>query len=205
MSSINLNNVRLVVIRFAFSNSDLVPFCLKTTTSFSKKSSSAEATGELKIEPVKDVGCLSLVDDLVANNYILVDAEAELHVGKNHNQYSVVKFVFAKAAGARRSRSFERICEVAQLELETLLSQAMWRVRVFLNSLFVDDVIILDEQAISINLEGRTPLFRPDGSPEIRRHKDEYGNKIGEPYRLEPKKFLMIRDDHLSVAEPVMV
>ena len=200
MSSINLGDVRLVVIRFAFSNLDLIPFCLKTSTIGRKSQLSSEIAGELAIEPIEKVGCLPIVNDLSANGYVLVDAEAELwDNSKSRKEYGVVKFIFAKAEDARMSRSFGRICETAALELETLLSQAMWRVRAFLNPHCYDDVVIPNAHAISINLEGRAQLFDANGNPEMRRHKDEYGRKIGEPYQLKPEKFLVIRDGSIVV------
>jgi hypothetical protein len=87
--------------------------------------------------------------------------------------------------------------------LKEICGTSLWRVRAFLNPLVEDGKIVEGQYAVSINLEVREPLFRPDGKPVTVWRRDEFGNKTGEaPLPLGPRARLRIVENGDILAVP---
>ena len=100
------------------------------------------------------------------------------------------------------SGEFKKMRDAIRGELQNICSSARWRVRVFSNPFYgKKGEEVPDQRAVSINLEAREPLFRPDGQPVTERPKDGAGKKIMDviPEPIKPKYQLKIEADTIQL------
>jgi len=197
-----LQNVRMIVVQFSFSNPEVIPSGIKRRgreSVFEHVARKLQATGERVIEPTENVFLGHLVGDLEGNGFELVDAFYQCRPkGENLDRtYYMVRFLFARREFAMPSAEFMQVRDAIRAELQEMLRIAFWRVRAFLNPFYLDGVEVPGQKSLSINLEARVPLFFPDGRLIMARRK-ENGKKIGNPQSLQP-------DFAMSVAEGLVL
>jgi len=79
-------------------------------------------------------------------------------------------------------------------------SPACWRGRSFFNPFCKNGEEIPVQRAVSVNLEARQPLFRPDGQPVTVWQKDENGKRVGNtPLPLKADYCLRIMGDVIQL------
>ncbi|MEX1997299.1 MAG: hypothetical protein WEA04_01300 [Candidatus Andersenbacteria bacterium] len=200
--------VRLIALQFSFSNPDVVPLCVRQlpqeTSNDSLKRRSV-ANGELVINPIENVGLVEFLGELESNGYEMVDGVYQTRVNpKNPRQpYHMVRFVFARREYIQPNKEFGERRPLVRQALRTMCEQAMWRVRAFLNPLFVGDEEVYGESAVSINLEARKPLFDNFGQSLKVWRKDADGKRLGDaPVPLQPDYSLNFAADQIRVQPP---
>lgn len=92
----------------------------------------------------------------------------------------MVLFLFARREFVELSDEFKKVRDIIRTELRSICEATMWRVRSFSNPLYKNGEEIPDQRAVSINLEARQPLFRPDGQPVTVWQNDENGKRVGD-------------------------
>ncbi len=209
VTSCGLSNVssavRLICVQFDFSNPEVVPVCVRKlpqeTTNESLKRMSI-ANGELVINPIENVSLVDFPGELESNGYEIVDALYQPRVNpKNHKQtYHMVRFVFARSEYVQSNEEFGQRRSTIRQALRTMCKQAMWCVRAFLNPLFVEGNEAYGENAVSINLVARKPLFDSLGNPIKVWRKNTNGNRIGDqPVLLYPDYSLNFSANQIRV------
>lgn len=112
----------------------------------------------------------------------------------------MVCFLFARHEFVELSDEFKKVRGIIRTELQSLCEVAMWRVRSFSNPFYKNGEEIPDQRAVSINLEARQPLLRPDGQPLTVWQKDENGKRVGEaPLLLKADYYLRIVGDVVNL------
>ena len=195
-------SVRLVALQFSFSNINIVPEILQEreldTTADRNERKAREGSGEMVIMSTENSSLVKFLNDLEASGYELVDAfyQPRVHPKNPRILYSMVRFLFARREYVDLSDEFRKTRDVTYAELRKICEQAMWRVRAYLNPCFKDNEEVPGQHALSVNLEGRKPLFLPDGQPVVVWQKDEEGNRVGDaPLPLKPDHSLRIVDE----------
>lgn len=192
------------MLRFSFSNLDLIPDCLEQESGIEKPEKflarQFEIPGEQFIEPVEAVGCLLFIRDMEEAGYIIVDAFFK--VGKKYGRdFGIMLFTFAIKENAHCSERFLRAKLAIEQKLHNLFEQNMWRVRAFLNPFFKNGKMIDDLYAVSVNFEVRTPLVDGNGKPLVQWQKNDKGERIGDaPIKICPKLFLRIENGDICAA-----
>lgn len=177
--------VRLISLQFNFSNPNVVPSCVRSLPQETTNESLQRRTianGDLVIDPVENVDLIPFLDELLDNEYELVDGIHQTRVNpKNPRQpYYMVRFVFSRREHVRSNERFIRLRAAVHQALRTMCAEAMWRVRVFLNPFFQKGAETGSDYAVSIVLEARKPLVDNLGQPLKQWRKDADGNRVGE-------------------------
>lgn len=193
-------SLRLVMLQFSFSNPDAIPPLVahrNPETPEERTERKSRSDGTMLIQPTPDCSLLQFLDELENAGYELVDAfhkeriDAKDPAGKR--MYHMARFVFARREYAKPSDEFRKARDLIRAELWGVCEKTIWRVRAYLNPFYKDGVEIARQHAISVNLEARTPLFRPDGQPVTVWQKDKDGNRLGDaPLPLQPAHHLRI-------------
>jgi len=190
MSGLLDGKIRLVMMRFCFSNMDIVPTCLKQRPLSIK---TGDEKGRLYLPPVQWASGLSFLPDLDQLDYTLADAFFQ--VTYTPHQAAIVRYDFPLKEECEISPKTQAELPECHKSLRRLLGLSLWRIRVFVNPFFYDDVLVENQFTLSVNLEGRVPMF---GKHMVRRvdwEKDVTGKKIGvEPVEVRPRWFLRIED-----------
>lgn len=189
--------VRLVLLQFRFSNPDAIPTSLMRLERKTNDERKGPANGMLVIEPKEKCSLLELPGELAMAKYEMVDAfykeRRDAYSPRGAKTYHVVSFLFARKEVAKISKEFRKARKNIRAELRSICEAAMWRVRAFSNPFFKEGEEIPGLSAVSINLEVRNPLFRPDGQPVTVWQKDGNGDRIGDaPLPLKPSHHLRI-------------
>lgn len=193
--------VRLVCMQFSCSNPDVIPSsvrCLDRETPDERNNRKSHSTGTPIIEPKENCSLVEFPGELKAAKYEMVDAIYQERIDANDPRgkrtYHTVRFLFARKEFVKiSSKEFRKLRKTIDGELRSICEAAMWRVRAFSNPFYKDGAEIVGQCALSINLEARNPLFRPDGQPVTVWQKDQDGNHIGDaPLPLKPKHHLRI-------------
>jgi len=198
-----LQNVRMIVVQFSFSNPEVIPSGIKRRkreTAFEHVARKLQKTGERIIEPT--VNCsVEFLGELEAMGYELVDAfyQARPDHDDLKGTYHTVRFLFARHEFATPSAEFRMVRDAIRAELREMLRTAFWRVRAFLNPFYQNGEEIAGQRSLSINLEVRVSRFLPDGSPVVARLKDESGKKVGTPQPLVPDFRLAVVGDTIRL------
>jgi len=195
------NDVRLVIIQFAYTNENLMPAEVgvkqETIEQFLAKSQSVK--GEQVVDPTQDIGVLPFTLDLIEAGYELVDAFSRRQ-SKNGRPFFTTRFVFSQKEQAHSSEAFLAKKEAILAALTRLVTEAMWRARVFLNPFFCEGEMVPDVYSISANFEARVPLFDGNGKLLLRWQRDASGEKVGDaPLPIKPVGFLRIQDNGICV------
>ncbi|MBI1866340.1 MAG: hypothetical protein HY005_03295 [Candidatus Staskawiczbacteria bacterium] len=198
-SSLN-SAVRLTVFQFSLSNKNAIPGGIneKPLDNFTFQRSE-QSKGEQFLLPVDEVSALPLIADLSEAGHQLVDTYWQTRI-KDGNEYYIVRFMFAAPGHDKSSEEFLKVRGVALGALSKLFSEAMWRVRGFVNPFFKDKELVEEVYSLSINFDARNPLINKDGKPILRWQKNKEGKKTGDkPVPIEPKKFLRIMNGGIYV------
>ncbi len=180
--------VRMVAIQFSFSNKELVPQSVreKPFERFREQSQRKErgGTGERVLDPVERCSMHNIIEDLFQHGFSLVDAfSQQRHHPNDHRgrrKYQMVRFVFAQNGFVKFSEEFLQKKDLILRDLQKLLSNSAWRARAFLNPFFQEGERVPEAHHVSLNLEARFPLVKPDGRRRLVWRKDEKGNKLGD-------------------------
>lgn len=198
-----LQNVRMIVVQFSFSNPEVIPSGIKRRgreTAFEHIARKLQKTGERVIEPTGNCS-MDFLGELGAVGYELVDAFYQARPDGNdlHGTYHTVRFVFARHEFASVSEPFALARDNICAELREMLRTAFWRVRAFLNPFYRNGEEIAGQKSLSVNLEARISRFLPDGSPVVARLKDANGKKVGTPQPLTPDFRLAVVGDTIRL------
>lgn len=186
-------DVRIVTIRFAFSNADLIPLCVKEKTHNEDVGPGERLKGQEIITPTEQVSAAKIIDDLERAGYVLTGGfyQNRPQAGDSRRVHYVVQFVFGRK-GATTTVASSNLREA----LQTLLDEAFWRVRAFQNPFYQGGTMVDGAFAMSINLEARVPRFQPDGNPITARKKDSEGRRTGLPVPIEPQGELFFLENN---------
>ncbi|HNY35839.1 MAG TPA: hypothetical protein PLD14_02400 [Candidatus Pacearchaeota archaeon] len=209
MQTYNVEEMPLIIIQGSFSNEEAVPKSLKMiipeTVTQSELRRSREGVGYMV--DIRD-GCSTtdLLSDIKKSGYELVDAFYQPRVNPkdptHRSRYFMVRYTFARKENAEPSAEFLTKKTTIENDLQKLLSEAIWRIRFFLNPFFKDGKVIEGCQVASINLEARKPLFLPNGQSVVQWNRDQQGNKIGDaPEPIKAKTIFRVSESTISFAE----
>ena len=199
--------VRLVAMQFSFSNPDAIPATVKRLdqeTQEERVKRKNYSSGVMIIKPTEKCFLVEFLGELEAAKYEMVDAFYKERIDakdpRGKRTYHMVCFLFARREFVELSDEFKKVRDVIRAELRSICESAMWRVRVFSNPFYKNGEEISDQHAVSINLEARQPLFRPDGQPVTVWQKDENGKRMGNvPLPLKADYYLCIVSDAIQL------
>lgn len=203
-------SLRLVSMQFSFSNENLIPASVKEVehenleeqAQRKARETSSKSAGTCVIDPIEDVSLAQFLDNLEPAGYEMVDAfyQPRPHPKNPHVTYHMVRFLFARNEYVDLSEYFAKVRGTIREELVKMTTDAMWRVRVFLNPHFREGEVVEGQHTLSLNLEGRKPFFLPDGSPVTVWQKDENGERVGDaPLPLRADRQLVIDRDVITI------
>jgi len=199
-------SVRLVSLQFSFSNSRVVPLAIRwvdrETLYEQDDRHRHRKSGTMVIEPTEKSSLVEFLGELEGAGYELVDAlcQERPHPKNPRQIYSVVRFLFARCEFVDLSDEFKKVRDNIRAKLSEMCRVAMWRVRAFSNPFYENGEEVAGQRALSINLEAREPLFRPDGQPVTRWQKDEEGERVGDaPLPIKPDYRLRILSDTVQL------
>ena len=196
------DDVRLAVMQFTFTRSELVPksFGIRGEKAFQDGDETQRVPGEQVIDQTPEVGILPFVGDLTEAGYELVNAFSRRQ-SNNSGSYFKANFEFVQKEHAQVSEFFLKQREAAMADLTKLVTEAMWQTRAYLNLFFSRGVPVEGVSSVFINLAKRVPLVDAKG-PLLRWQRDERGEKVGTaPIPIAPKRFLRVRDCGISIVE----
>jgi hypothetical protein len=198
------SSVRLVALQFSFSNPDAIPASVKRLdreTPEERNERKNHSSGTLVIEPTENCSLVNFLDELKSAGYEMVDAFYKERINpkdpRGRRTYHMVRFLFARREFVDLSEEFKAVRDVISKELRSICEVAMWRIRAFLNPFYnKDGEEVIGHRTISVNLESRKPLFRPDGQPVTVWQKDENSKRVGDaPLSLKADCCLRIKDN----------
>jgi hypothetical protein len=206
MAHITLDQARLVMLQFSFSNPGIIPDAIRKREPESKNESTARKArqgGILAIEQHENTNIAEFVKQLSDSGYVLVDGfyQARQDVKNPKQMYHVVRFTFAKDTYAEVTDEFKEIQPKLIADLRIITTNAFWRARAFSNPFYKDGEEVAGFTAPSFNFEARVPRFLPDGKPVTARRKDATGKKIGDPVPLEPAGRLVIKNETVTIIQ----
>jgi len=179
--------VRLVALQFSFSNPDAIPASVKRLnleTQEERMERKNHSSGVMVIEPTEKCSLAEFLGELEAAGYEMVDGFYKERIDakdpRGKRTYHMVRFLFARREFVELSDEFKKVRDTIRAELLSICETAMWRVRSFSNPFYQNGEEIPDQRAVSVNLEARQPLFRPDGQPVTVWQKDENGKRVGD-------------------------
>lgn len=166
---------RMITLQFSFPNDDAVPIGLRSMKSETEEMATARRNG---CKSPAGVDLLNgaypektnLVDfpiSIVRNGYVLVNAlyQSRRDQHDSSKTYHMIRFAFARKnfedLSDERLQKFLPYRGLMLAELQEVCSLAFWRVRLFRNQYYREGNPT-GHNAISINLEGRRPLFERD-------------------------------------------
>lgn len=199
--------VRLVALQFSFSNPDAIPATVKRQdreTPEERAVRKSHSSGVMVIEPTEKCSLVEFLGELEAAGYEMVDGFYKERIDakdpRNKRTYHMVRFLFARREFVELSDEFKKVRDVIRTELRSICENAMWRVRSFSNPFYKNGEEIPDQRAVSVNLEARQPLFRPDGQPVTVWQKDADGKRVGDaPLPLKADYCLRIVGDAVQL------
>ena len=179
-------NVRMVMLQFSFSNPDVIPLSMRRKTQnepllFDCKT---RLDGVLVIKPTEKCSLVKFIGELEMSGYKIVNAFYRKRIDNkdpsSKRKYHIVRFFFARREFAEISDEFKKNRNTVYAELRSMCENAMWQVKLFSNKFYKDDKEIHGQNALSINLGARQPLYYPDGQVVTVWKKDNDGKRIGE-------------------------
>lgn len=205
MSFLISSSVRMIALQFSFSNPDVVPEAVKelpAETQEERVTRKSRATGTLVVEPVHNVSIFDFLGDLDTAGYQLVDALYKERIDDHDRSFYMTRFIFVRQEHVQMSPEFQRQQAAVYAALHSIVLAAMWRVRVFNNPFYQKGEEVPGVRMLSINMEGRSPLFQPDGQPILVCAKDPAtGRKIRPAQPIKASKRLAIIDNSVSVVD----
>ena len=203
--------MRLVLLQFTFSNSDAIPPTVKRRqpeVRAERDVRKGRSDGKLMIEHTERCSMLEFVNELEAAGYELVDAFHQARPARPDSTgpryYHNVRFTFAHKDYVQITDEFRAMREGLRQELLEIVKTSLWRVRGLANPFYVDGQPN-GQTVLSLNMEVREPLFRPDGTRvfEWPRHLKKKENRRPEdqPIYLQAKYTLHALGDTVYVME----
>ena len=197
---VEIDNYRLIILQFSFTNSGVVPQMIKNVgreTLYGYNIRKSRLTnGIMVIEPVENCSLSDFIEELKDAGYEMVDAFHQERINPkpySMKTYHMVRFTFASHEFVNISDDFKKKRDDIYVALTEMCSTAMWRVRAFSNPFYKDGEEIHGQRVLSINMEARKPLFHPDGQPIMVWQKDENGRRIGSaPVQITPEYSLTL-------------
>lgn len=193
-------SAQLVLVQFTLANAGALPAHLRQRTQTQARTAGAAGT---EIVPEGEKTSLAEVPaQLEALGFELVDGHFEVKPRERRHAWKV-QYAFArKGSGREPHPQFAPLREAAQAELNMLMNDAFWRVRVFLNPLFHTGQPVEGKSAICIEADSRLARLHPNGSPVTVWQRDAAGEKVGEaPLPLAPERILRIADSDLGLPD----
>jgi len=191
------NGVRLILLQFRLAKRELLPQGTSMEERPPRENHRIDMDGVQIIESTERSFMGNFVADLAEAKYELVQAFHQERV-QGAKPYWIVRFVFA-CKGEGDSTGDTGTSDRFSKELEALRDMCLsnlWRVRVYRNPYFQNGEKVKGESTLSVNLEARTPLYRPDGKPVKVWTKDAAGERIGEePLPITPDHLLRVVDN----------
>ena len=182
--------IRLVLIQFSFSNRDEVPGSIRRRepeTPDGSRERKTHTSGTLVVEPTENCSTAWMLEDLEDAGYRMVDAFSEERIHEQGSPgkraYWTVRFTFARREYAVTMEEFRRTRDAAREDFSRMCRRALWRVRVFENPFYQNDEEVRGERTLSVNLEGRRPLFQGNGEPVVAWQEGGRGDGIGDAPR----------------------
>jgi len=199
------NAVRLISLKFSFSNPGIVPSSvrrLESETPEKRDERKRRNDGILAIEPIQNVGLSEFLEDLESAGHEMIDAYYQPRLGKDNRTFHMVLFVFCQREHVKISDEFRMRRDTIIDELRKVCAQATCRVRAFVNPFYGSDNERVPGQAtISVNLEARKPLLNSDSQPIMVWQKDREGERVGDqPVPLRPDYYLRLQDNTIRFA-----
>jgi hypothetical protein len=166
----------------------------------------SRSSGVMIIEPTEKCSLVEFLGELEASGYEMVDDLYKERIDakdpRGKKSYHMVRFLFARREFVELSDKFKKVRDIIRAELRSICEAAIWRVRLFSNPFYKNGKEIPDQRVVSVNLEARTPLFRPDGQPITIWQKDENGKRVGDaPLPLKADYRLRIIDDTVQLVK----
>ena len=164
---------RLISFQFSFSNLDAVPPFLRGLPLETPEEAGARRqlrTGQ-RVYQGKDEEKVSLQNlplAIVNSNLVLVNAQRQERYQPNRDTFAMIRFIFVQKdflddkSGDDEFQRLQKWRGIIMGEMQVVCSLALWRVRSFRNPLYRDGVEVEGASALSINFEGRTPLYDHD-------------------------------------------
>ena len=181
----------MVVIQFSFSNARVVPVGI----GFRQQEGPVQSfvrhqhnNGQQVIAPTEKCSVVNL-SHLEKLGFLLSDAWAQERWNQKNPgaRFSAVRFEYRNLHSDLEQKMLEEeSATLARVGLLNLAMSAAWRVRVFNNPFFVSGQEVPGKRVLSINLEGRFPLFNSDGKPVCQRLRDEQGKPYGDLIPVQP-------------------
>ena len=181
----------MIVIQFSFSNARVVPAGI----GFRQQEGPVQSfvrhqhnNGQQVITPTEKCSVINL-SHLEKLGFLLSDFWAQERWNQKNPgaRFSVVRFEYRNLhSDPEHPLLEEESATSARIGLLNLAMSAAWRVRAFDNPFFVSGQEVPGKRVLSINLEGRFPLFNSDGKPVCQRLRDEQGEPYGDPIPVQP-------------------
>lgn len=188
MQPIRLNaNDRLLMVQFDLTNYEALPFSLpkleKETLEESRKRRSAAKISAIKtrlLDLQKKIFAAYVPISLYTSGYVLVDARLQERVDKKSTiiYYDAIRYTFVRKEFEKRDdenlKKFLPFRGIHYAGLQELCELALWKkIRIYRNPFYDNGTEIPGQHAISLNLDGREPLFESSKSartytPEIK-------------------------------------
>jgi hypothetical protein len=169
---------------------------LKASGATSNKKDAALEPGKLIVEPTEWSSLKSILEDLDASGYRLVNVHCEdREDGRESGKHYIVRFIFS--ATEQSSAEFSRIRKFLRLEFYDICTEALWKTRAYSNPL------ANGQRGMNIVCDTRRPFIQGDGKLATVWQKDAAGERIGDaPLPLTAGHLLRIAkgDIHLLAA-----
>lgn len=185
------SSVAGILLRFQISQADIV------SAKFWTEEYTPRPAGRLNNRPQgttvveeQEVGLGQFLNDLGVSGFVLADMVGT-RMPAGQNPFGRVSFFFKKEADPA---AIVYAREEFHPVLRRLADTALWSVKVERNRK-VDGVE--GREGLFLKIGGRTPLAHPNGTPMLRRRKDDRGKPIGDPQPLQPERFLRIIDGRI--------
>jgi hypothetical protein len=197
--------VRLLHFKFIIRNSADIP--RKVLGIRWQKTFEPRGEGERDNKPpvVDKVESCSLQKlDLDTAGYQLVDAKTRQVLKGDRVDHYAVNFWFCLDQFARLSDGFQALQAGLTSEFKQICQSAFWQMRMFTNP-FLDcsgdtKVLVPDQIAGELEFNERVAVKNRDGSPVLRWHRDEKGEKIGDTkFPIQPDHYFTMDGGNIAV------
>lgn len=181
------DSVEKILVQFSVGKrrrfSNWVPLEKAETKTDSDDRKTSFVPGVVLMEPIPNVSIATLIAQLRAFGWSLVDAVEQERVNRNQpgRTYYAARFVFAKERFNMKPDWEQILDEKILPELERLAGECCWRARAFRNALQKAGEVIEGKHALSFNFEAPSP-------PDMKQDK--------------VKGELIVRSDGLFLARP---
>lgn len=195
----------MIMLQFSFSNPKVIPqnvkHCNYESTKERASRKNRNSDGRTVLEPTEMCSLADFLNEMDTARYEIVDSLQRRRLSTNMKPYHMVRFLFVRQEFVETlSDEFLAMREAIRSDLQLICTNALWRVRAFLNPFYRDNVEMPGQKMVSINLEARQPLFHADGQPITVWDKDENGEHIGiAPLPIKAAHYLKISNNGIQL------